>query len=97
MQTATDRTLHRQHHKEFASSLPPLPDERISALDLEPGADLKVERSSPEWMHRLVYECARRLSHEINCALGRGRLTEAPARTFCHPRQQCARPVLGRH
>jgi hypothetical protein len=64
LQTATDRALHRRQHKEFASTLPPAPDERISALCLESGADLIIKRGDPAWMHKMVYERARRLQRE---------------------------------
>ena len=43
---------------------PPAPDERISALCLEPEADLILKRGDPAWMHKMVYERARRLKRE---------------------------------
>ena len=64
VQTATERASHRRHHKQFASSLPPALDNRISALCLEPGADLVVKRGDAPWLHKLVFERARRLKQE---------------------------------
>jgi hypothetical protein len=60
----TDRAEHRRFHRQVASTLPPQPDELISALNLGTNADLTVERASPGWMQAMVYERARRLQRE---------------------------------
>jgi hypothetical protein len=57
------RKNHLLFHQCVASTLPPRPDKRISALRLG-GCDLRVDSDSPRWMHRLVYERARRLKRE---------------------------------
>jgi hypothetical protein len=58
-ESVNDQKQHRRLHSQVASTLPPRPDKRISALALT--GDLRVDVTSPEWMHAMVYERARRL------------------------------------
>ena len=57
-----DRLGHRRWHHRVASTLPPRPDKRLGALRLT--GDLLVDRDSPRWQHRMVYERAHRLKLE---------------------------------
>ncbi len=52
---AQDRKAHRRWHAEHLRPRQPKPDQRLKA------EDMRVDRRSPRWLHRLVYERARAL------------------------------------
>src|SRR5271157_1551963 len=59
-QIAENRRFHRKHHAEHLRPRFPKPNPRLADYS----GDVKVDASSPRWLHQLVYDCARALKRE---------------------------------
>jgi len=59
-QIAENRRFHRKYHAEHLRPRFPKPNPRLADYS----GDVKVDASSPRWLHQLVYDCARALKRE---------------------------------
>jgi hypothetical protein len=53
-----DGQAHRRYHRTMMRIIHPVPDPRLAQF---PAGDLRVDGTSPKWLHRLVFERARAL------------------------------------